>query len=99
MFSVNATDDIFEKFKEMLEDEGEDGGIRLREFKVGQACKSKLVPGLSVDDEFDDVEDIRVEIHGIPFFAEKYFVERYGDSYDVIIDPQKGPVLTPTNKP
>ncbi len=53
------------------------------------------MPGLSIDEEFDEDEDVRMEVQGVAFFAEKDFIERHGTNYEVTIDPQKGPVLTP----
>ncbi len=35
MFTVNITNDVLEKLKELLEDEDDGAGVRLREFKVG----------------------------------------------------------------
>lgn len=35
MFNVNVPEEILEKFREMVEDEGDDACVRIREYKIG----------------------------------------------------------------
>ncbi len=96
MFSVSFDDDMFNKIKNLLEDEDDGTGIRLKEYKVGSACKTKFVLGIGMD-EPDEDEDETMIIDGVLFLAEKSFLERYGNSFRIYLNENKNVSLKVEN--
>lgn len=72
---------IEEKLRKLLEKEDDDAVVRVRETKIGSACKAKNVLRLSIDMREDD--DVEAEVNGIPFVMNEELVEQYGDNLTV----------------
>ena len=47
-------------------------------------------------DEFDEDEDEQIDIDGVPFAAEKDFLEKYGTAFTLSYGENKEVVLTAT---
>ena len=45
-------------------------------------------------DEFDEDEDVQIDIDGVPFAAEKDFLEKYGTAFTLSYGENKEVVLT-----
>lgn len=82
MIKINVDENMLNKLKEMLKKEGEGYFIRLREYKLGAACRTRIILGIAVDDELNE-EDRKVEIGDIPFVIEDDLIERYGKEYEI----------------
>ena len=54
---------------------------------------AKIVLGLGMD-EFDEDEDEQIDIDGVPFAAEKDFLEKYGTAFTLSYGENKEVVLT-----
>ncbi|MES9997632.1 ErpA-related iron-sulfur cluster insertion protein [Desulfovibrio aminophilus] len=98
MFSVETTDEILNKLKKMLNDEDEDACVRLREYKAGCGCHSKIMLGLGLEEAVED-EDERIDVNGVPFIAERDFLLKHGKSYALTFDENKETVLTALQPP
>ncbi len=48
-------------------------------------------------DEPDEDEDVQIDINGVPFAAEKDFLEKYGTSFTLKYGENKEVVLTADN--
>ncbi|NJB69152.1 iron-sulfur cluster insertion protein [Desulfobaculum xiamenense] len=80
MFEVTIPEEMLEKLRSMLEDEDEGTCVRLREYKHGSGCSSKIILGLGME-ERDEDEDVSVEVQGVPFIADKDFLVKYGTTF------------------
>lgn len=85
MFNVTIQEGLTDKLQEMIEDEGDDYCVRLREFKIGSGWHSKIVLGLSID-EFNEDDDTKISINGIEIIAENEFIDKYGKDYTIAIN-------------
>jgi iron-sulfur cluster insertion protein len=93
MFSVNIPEEMLERLRSMLEDEDEGTCVRLREYKCGGGCSSKIKLGLGLD-EPDEDEDKAVTVGDLPFIANEDFLLKYGKMYSVAFDDNKEVVVT-----
>lgn len=59
-----------ELLKEVLA-ENEDGFIRLGRLTLGAGCSLKIKLGVTVDESFNEDDDIRLEVDGLPIVVEK----------------------------
>ncbi|MCL1939498.1 MAG: ErpA-related iron-sulfur cluster insertion protein [Desulfovibrionaceae bacterium] len=75
--NVKMNNGVAEKFRALLKEEGGDAAVRIRETKVGTACKARIVLRASIDDERED-DDVVAEIDSIPFVINEELVEQYG---------------------
>ncbi|HMM38213.1 MAG TPA: ErpA-related iron-sulfur cluster insertion protein [Desulfovibrio sp.] len=98
MFSVETTEEILKKLRNMLSDEEEDACVRLREYKAGCGCHSKIMLGLGLEEAVEG-EDERIDVDGVPFIAEKDFLLKHGKSYMLTLDENKQTVLTALQPP
>lgn len=48
-------------------------------------------------DEFDEDEDVRIDVDGTPFIAEEDFLTKYGKEYSLAFNENKEVVLTALN--
>ena len=62
--------EALELLKEVVA-ENEDGFIRLGRLTIGAGCSLKSTLGVTVDESFDEDDDIRLEVDGLPIVAEK----------------------------
>ena len=94
MFTVSVNDEMLAKIGKMLKEEDAGSCVRLREYKVGCACSCQILIGLSID-KFDENEDEKTNVGGVPFIAEKNFLEKYGKSYELGMGENKQVVVSP----
>ncbi len=83
MLNIELSDGILERLKEMLEDD--DSCIRIREYKIGQACHTRIKLGPSID-EYNEDEDEKMDINGISFIIEQDLILKYGSNFRISID-------------
>ena len=89
--NISLTDDAAQRLHTLLESEGENACIRIRETKTGSACKSRIVLVLSIDErEEDDVEE---KAGTLPFVINSDLVEQYGEEFAVSLDEKQFPVV------
>jgi hypothetical protein len=84
MVSIQLSDESVAKLKAALQEE-ENSCVRLRTYKFGAACQTKIILGLSIDmqNEFDDIA--LGTFQGIPFIADEEFIEQYGESFSISV--------------
>lgn len=85
MFTVKIDDELLAKLREMLEDEDDDSVVRVREYKLGGGCRTRIILGLAIAD-LDEDEDETIEIDGVTFAAEADFLLRYGREFAVKVE-------------
>ena len=93
MFKIKIEDRIFEKLSITLAEEDEGTCIRLKEYRVGGGWHAKIMLGLGMD-EFDNDEDVSLTLQGIPFIADKGFLDKYGSSYILSINERNEIILS-----
>lgn len=76
---------------EFLED-AEDSFIRVGQTTVGGGCCSRLILGVSIDDELHEDDDLRMDVDGIPVVIDRHLNERLGE-ISIDVDPDKGIVI------
>ncbi len=59
-----------EILKDILED-NEGGFIRIGRLTIGAGCSIKIKLGATIDESFDEGDDIRQEVDGLPIVVEK----------------------------
>jgi Fe-S cluster assembly iron-binding protein IscA len=89
--NITLTDDAADRLRALLENEGEDACIRIRETKIGAACKAKIVLVLSIDEREDD--DVEEEVNALPFAINSDLVDQYGEEFAVSLDEKQIPVV------
>ena len=89
--NITLTDEAAERLRALLENEDEDACIRIRETKIGAACKAKIVLVLSVDERED--EDVEKEVNTLPFVINSDLVDQYGAEFSVSLDEKQTPVV------
>ncbi|WP_207263236.1 ErpA-related iron-sulfur cluster insertion protein [Desulfovibrio sp. Huiquan2017] len=93
MFTVDTTEELLGKLRDLLAEEDPETCVRLREYNAGCGCHSKIRLGLGLDEP--EEEDEQISVQGIPFVAEKDFLLKHGRSYALAFDENKETVLTP----
>lgn len=93
MFTVTIDEAMLQKLRAMLEDEDEGACVRLREYKVGGGCHSKITLGLGMD-AADEEEDAQIKVHDVPFVAEKDFLLKHGNAFSLSFSEDKGVIVT-----
>ena len=93
MFTVAIDEAMLQKLRTMLEEEDEGTCVRLREYKVGGGCHSKITLGLGLDAP-DEEEDVQTTVHNVPFVAEKDFVLKHGSTFSLSFSDDKGVMVT-----
>lgn len=88
---VTLEDGVADLLRNLLREEGADAAIRLREAKIGNACKSVIVLRAGVDErERDDVETVA---DSIPIVMSEDFADLYGQDYAISLDEHGMPVV------
>ena len=85
MFTVKIDDELLAKLREMLEDEDDGSVVRIREYKLGGGCRTRIILGLAIED-LDEDEDETIDVDGVTFAAEGDFLLRYGREFAVKVD-------------
>ena len=91
MLNISLTDEAAARLREILNQENEEACIRVREAKIGSACKSRIVLMLSIDERDDD--DVEGEAESLPFVISKDLADQYGGSFSVSLDEHRMPVV------
>jgi len=87
--NVTLTSEAASKLRALLKEENEDAVVRVRETKIGIACKSKLVLVLSIDERADD--DVETEVDSLPFVINRDLVDQYGNDFAISLDEHQMP--------
>ena len=74
--NIAMNTEIVGKLRQLLASEDDDSVVRIRETKIGSACKARTVLRLSIDMRED--EDLESEIEAIPFVMNEELAEQYG---------------------
>lgn len=82
--NIAITEDAAARLCELVAEEGGDAVVRIRETKVGSACKAKFVLKLSIDERDDD--DAEAQVASLPFVANQDLLEQYGEDFTVRLD-------------
>lgn len=93
MLQITILPEIAAKFKELLEEEGEDAVVRIRETKVGGGCKSRIVLKVSIDEREDPDDEEEVVVEGVPIVASNEVIESYGNVYEFFVDEHNMPAV------
>jgi len=71
----------------------EESFIRVGLITVGGACSAKMVLGVSIDEDFNDEDDLRMMIDGLPVTITKQLNETVKDIC-LDFDPAKGVTIS-----
>lgn len=93
--NITMTSDVAEKLRALLDEEGPEARVRVRETKIGCACKSKIVLRLSIDERQD--EDIAGTASTLPFVIHQDVVDQYGTDFTVSLDEHQSFDVQPTS--
>ena len=94
MFTVSVNDEMLAKIEKMLKEEEAGSCVRLREYTIGCACSCQILMGLSID-KFDENEDEKTFVGGVPFIADKNFLMKHGKIYELGMGENKQVVVSP----
>lgn len=98
MLKITLSPDAIARFKELLADEdNEDAVFRIREVKVGMACKSHMELRMGIDEREDEDEEKEVTVEGMPFVVSNDVIDIYGLEYDVTLDENGLPKIKANN--
>jgi Fe-S cluster assembly iron-binding protein IscA len=89
--NITISDDAAQKLGALLKEEGDQSVVRIRETKVGSACKCKIVLKLSIDER--EEEDVEGETRSLPFVISEELAEQYGRNFSVTLDENLMPVV------
>jgi len=89
--NVTVTPEAAARLRTLLDDEGEDAVVRVRESKVGSPCKRKFVLKLSIDMRED--EDVEAVVDSLPFVINPDLVDQYGQNFSVTLDEHQMPTV------
>lgn len=99
MLAITLSPEAIARFKELLEEEdNEDAVFRIREVKVGMACKSHMELRMGIDEREDEDEEQEVTVEGMPFVVSNDVIDIYGTSYNVALDENGLPKITANNQ-
>ncbi|WP_446423643.1 ErpA-related iron-sulfur cluster insertion protein [Mailhella sp.] len=95
MLNITLSPEAAARFKELLaEEDNEDAVFRIREVKVGMACKSHMELRMGIDEREDEDEEQEVTVEGMPFVINNDVIDIYGSDYDVVLDENGLPNIT-----
>lgn len=86
---------IADLLRGLLEEEEGDAVIRLREAKIGNACKSVIVLRASVDEREDG--DVETVVDSLPIVMSEDFADQYGQDYAISLDEHGMAVVKQVN--
>ncbi|MDR2819932.1 MAG: ErpA-related iron-sulfur cluster insertion protein [Desulfovibrio sp.] len=84
---IKIDDDIAAKLRNLLDNEDDNAVVRLRETKVGDGCKARLVLRLSIDEREDD--DVEFNVKSMPFVINEELADQYGENFTVTLNDQQ----------
>lgn len=86
--NITMSNDVAERLRILLAEEGEDAVIRVRESQTGTPCKRKTFLRLSVDEREDD--DVEGEAQMLPFVINQDLADQYGTAFTITICEEQG---------
>ena len=97
MLEITLSQEAIAKFKALLtEEDNEDAVYRIREAKVGCACKSHMELRMGIDEREEEEQESNVE--GIPFIMSNDVIDIYGSRYSIDLYENKLPQITALDK-
>ena len=97
MLEITLSQEAIAKFKALLtEEDNEDAVYRIREAKVGCACKSHMELRMGIDEREEEEQEVNVE--GLPFIISNDVIDIYGSRYSIDLDENKLPQITALDK-
>lgn len=90
---ITTTRSVASKLRALLDKEGGEACVRVRESKIGCGCKSRIVLRLSIDERCD--EDLEAPAYSVPFVINRDLAVQYGEDYTVAQDEHKAFTVTP----
>ena len=85
---IALTKEAADKLRALLKNDSADYRIRMREVKVGTACKAHMEIRLSIDEPEDD---------DLPFTIDPEVIAIYGENFSTALDEKQFPVVTARN--
>ena len=97
MLEITLSQEAIAKFKALLtEEDNEDAVYRIREAKVGCACKSHMELRMGIDEREEEEQEANVE--GRPVITSNDVIDIYGSRYSIDLDENKLPQITALDK-
>ncbi|MDR2125105.1 MAG: ErpA-related iron-sulfur cluster insertion protein [Desulfovibrio sp.] len=90
---ITLSDEVSAGLRALLDKEGGEARVRVRESKIGCGCKSRIVLRLSIDERSDG--DLEVSAHSLPFVIDRDLVDQYGENFVVARDEHQVFTVTP----
>lgn len=99
MLEITMPPAAVKKFSALLADENNDDAVyRIREVKVGAACKSHMELRMGIDEREDADEEQEVMVEGMPFVINNDVIDIYGKRYSIELDENDLPKITALDK-
>ncbi|MDR2669572.1 MAG: ErpA-related iron-sulfur cluster insertion protein [Desulfovibrio sp.] len=90
---ITISDEAASKLRTLLGEEGDAACVRVRESKIGAACKSRIVLRLSIDERSDD--DLEAPAQSVPFVIDRDLADQYGENFVVALDEHQAFTVVP----
>jgi len=99
MLEITLSPEALARFQTLLsEEDNEDTVFRIREVKVGMACKSHMELRLGIDEREDADEEQETEVEGMSFVVNNDIIDIYGESFAIAMDENGLPRITALNR-
>lgn len=99
MLEISLSPSALAKFKTLLADENNDEAVyRIREVKVGCACKSHMELRMGIDEREDADEEQELSVDGMPFVINNDVIDIYGQRYTIDLDENDLPKIIALDK-
>ena len=99
MIDITLTPEASAKFKKLLaEENSSDTVFRIREAKVGCACKSHMELRMGMDERGDAEDEQEVLCEGMPFVIGNDVIDIYGTRYSISLDENELPRILSSDK-
>ena len=95
MLNIKVTSEAAARLRAIVDEEGKDAVVRVRETKCGAGCKSAIVLRLSIDERED--EDVEGEAEALSFVIAQDLVDTYGNNFFVSLDENQVPTVVVQN--
>ncbi|MDR1489150.1 MAG: ErpA-related iron-sulfur cluster insertion protein [Desulfovibrio sp.] len=90
---ISMTEAVASKLRALLDKEGGEACVRVRESKIGCGCKSRITLRLSIDERCDD--DLETPAHSVPFVINRDLADQYGENFTVAQDEHQAFTVAP----
>ena len=99
MLEITLSPEAQSRFQALLQEEGSsDAVFRIREVKVGCACKSHMELRMGIDEREDADEEQEVSVSGMPFVISNDVLDIYGSRYHITLDENGLPHIQALDK-